>query len=351
VDIELWKQDVNLLRPIRSARERHDLRQRIFIRISEGGHYGWGEVAAQSVSVNGDASFEQVVAELRTVIAPALREAFRRDGDLPASFRAAGFISGRSSSHVAVALVEMALFDRELRRRQADISTVWPPQQVTAQQSTISLLEGGGWEVPSEAQRVRVKVRPGLVKDRFRVLQAIRKPILLDYNASADSPSDVIDDLRYVAGELEISAVEQPFEVGNLIETAKLASQISVPVSLDEGIRSLRDLDHAIRYKAASMICVKPSRVGGLTLARTLILKAQAAGLSPYIGGFFESPYGRRVLRVLADGLGVGPSDLGLVAEGGDARTELSETEYSFGVEPAERMLLSMTPISLDIRM
>ena len=87
------------------------------------------------------------------------------------------------------------------------------------------------------------------------------------------------------------------------------------------------------------MVCVKPARVGGLANARSIILRAQQLGLRVYLGGFFESPFARRVHRALANGCGITePSDLGDVALE-DEDSEVTVIASSFGVEPASSML------------
>jgi O-succinylbenzoate synthase len=128
--------------------------------------------------------------------------------------------------------------------------------------------------------------------------------------------------------------------VGNVVDSSHLAEQLDVPVSLDEGVRSVRDVAQIVRYRAAEIICVKPARVGGLANARTIILRAQEAGLRPYVGGFFESPYGRQVNRSLARSCVDQPSDLSPVdvVTDGYAR-EVDVVNGGFGVEPSLEML------------
>jgi len=84
-----------------------------------------------------------------------------------------------------------------------------------------------------------------------------------------------------------------------------------VLISLDEGVRSLRDLDQIVRYRAATIVCVKPARVGGYANARTMLERAKELGLRPYVGGFFESPFARSVNRALAWHTTDEPSDIG----------------------------------------
>jgi len=82
-----------------------------------------------------------------------------------------------------------------------------------------------------------------------------------------------------------IDAVEQPYAPGNVIDHATLAEQLSVPLSLDEGVRSPRDLEQIVRYSAAKIVCLKPPRVGGLANTRTMAQRAAALGLEPYVAG------------------------------------------------------------------
>jgi hypothetical protein len=85
---------------------------------------------------------------------------------------------------------------------------------------------------------------------------------------------------------------------------------------------------------------VKPARVGGVANARTIILRAREAGLRPYLGGFFESPYARQVNRSLAQSCVDEPSDLGpvdVVTEG--YASEVDVVDGAFGVSPSAEML------------
>jgi L-alanine-DL-glutamate epimerase-like enolase superfamily enzyme len=115
---------------------------------------------------------------------------------------------------------------------------------------------------------------------------------------------------------------------------------LDVALSIDEGLRSVRDVAQIVRYAAARMVCVKPARVGGLANARTIILAAADAGLRPYLGGFFESPYARHVHALLARNCVEEPSDIAPVAVVlGDHEREIDLCDEGFGVTPSPAML------------
>ena len=340
----LWRQDTTIRVAVRSAAQVHDERSRLFLRVEHDGVAGFGEVAPQPFALNGDASILDVIDEVRVFVVPQLQQILAREGALPSWTRVGRFAGSRAASNPAVALLEMALLDRELRAMNTSIDTLWPVHFDTPLQTTVSLIDDVTFDVHPSTARVRAKVSDvALSPAALALLGEIAKrslPVLLDYNCSARSDDDVIEQVRRIREIVDVAAVEQPYDVGNVVDTARLAQRLDVPVSIDEGIRSVRDVDQIVRYRAADLICVKPARVGGLANARTIILEARDAGLRAYVGGFFESPYARRVHRWLANNCVEEPSDVGaveVVLEGYDR--ELDVVADGFGVTPSPGML------------
>ena len=339
--VTLWRQHVTLRVPVRAASERHDERSRLFLAVEHGGVTGYGEVAPQPHDLNGDASSTDVIDEVRVFVLPQLRQILENEGDVPSWTRAARFAGSRAASNPAVALLEMALLERELRVAGALIDSLWPIRFTTPVQGTVSLLDDAEWRVDVNAVRVRAKVSgESISDDRYRLLEELDVPVLLDYNCSARSDAEVIEQVRRIRRVADVVGVEQPYAVGNVVDSARLAERLDVPVSIDEGVRSVRDVGQIVRYRAAKIICVKPARVGGLANARTIIAEAQAQGLRPYVGGFFESPYGRRVNRCLANSCVDEPSDLNPVDVVLDGYAdEVVAVAGGFGVTPSPGML------------
>jgi L-alanine-DL-glutamate epimerase-like enolase superfamily enzyme len=337
----LWRQDIEIRRPVRSAAQHHDERSRLFLAVDHLGVSGFGEVAPQPSELNGDAGIADVIDEVRVFVLPQLLQILEREGDLPSWTRVARFAGSRSASNPAVALLEMALLDRELRDARVSIDSLWPVTHDTPRQSTVSLIDDGEWAVAPDSARVRAKISTApLSATSLRRLGQLTVPVLLDYNCAASDDAQVIEQVRLLRGVVDVAAVEQPYAVGNVVDSARLAEQLDVPLSIDEGVRSIRDVAQIVRYQAAAILCVKPARVGGLANARTIILRAREAGLRPYLGGFFESPYGRRVNQWLANNCVDEPSDLNPVdvVTHGYAR-EADDVANGFGVVPSPEML------------
>jgi O-succinylbenzoate synthase len=341
VKCTLWRDDVTLVRPVSAAAQRHDARARLYVRLEHDGVAGFGEVAPQPVALNGDPSIDEVLEELDHVTVPQLLEVATREEALPSWTRLARFAGSRAASSFSVALIEMALLDRELRLNSAVISSLWPKNFDTPSQTTVSIVDLDEWSVPSDVARVRVKTTPGPLDQRaLKRLSELVVPILLDFNCSASSDEQVLKQVEQISRVATIDAVEQPYAPGNVIDHATLAEQLSVPLSLDESVRSPRDLEQIVRYSAASIVCLKPPRVGGLANTRTMAQRATSLGLAPYVGGFFESAFARRVHRLLANNCVSQPSDVDDVAVQRDSQfDELDHVAGGFGVEPSAELL------------
>jgi L-alanine-DL-glutamate epimerase-like enolase superfamily enzyme len=346
--LTLWRDDAVITQPVVAARQRHETRSRLFLRIEHDGVLGFGEVAPQPESLNGDPGVDEVIDELRLVTLPRVLSVAAREGSVPSWTRLGRFGGFRPASAVAVALVEMAVLDRELRASRLDSQSIWPRRFNTPVQATVSLLgPGEPWSIDRDVARVRVKTSPGIVSEgALEQLSRLRVPILLDFNCSARTDGDVLEQVSQVLRVTAIDAVEQPFAAGNVIDHSTLAAQLSVPVSLDEGVRNLRDLGQIARYAAARLVCIKPARVGGLANARTMALKAEELGMRSYLGGFFESPFARHVHRLLAENCISDASDLGVVAvQGALDHPEMALSRGGFGVAPSRELLAGATVI------
>jgi o-succinylbenzoate synthase len=347
MDATLYRQDVVLDQRVQASEQDHRDRTRLFLRLEHDGVEGYGEVAPQPSSLNGDPGIDEVLGALDAALLQ-LQELVSREGALPPWSRVARLGNESPPRRVASALVEMAVLDRELRVASRSIEELWPPQFVTPTQSTVSLIdEDTAWHVDATSQRVRAKTAPGPISSlSLERLASLSVPVLLDFNCSASDDEDVLAQVEQARRVCDVSAVEQPYAVGNLVDHARLAQRLEVDLSLDEGVRNLRDVSHIVRYRAASLLCVKPARVGGLANARTIIERARSLGVKVYLGGFFESPYARHVHRALANATTDEPSDVAAVAVVG-TEGEVIRVATSFGVEPSPSMLSRTTPLTV----
>jgi o-succinylbenzoate synthase len=347
MEATLYQQDVVLERHLRASEQDHRERSRLFLRLEDDGLTGYGEVDPQPHRLHGDPG----IIEVRDAIGAALvqlSDLVAREGSLPLWSRVARLGNETPPRRVASALVEMAVLDRELRSSSLSIEELWPPRFMTPLQSTVSVLdEETPWHIDTASQRVRVKTAPGsLGAVALERLSLLGMPVLLDFNCSASRDDEVLAQLEQARRVCEVVAVEQPYAVGNVVDHARLAARLEVDLSLDEGVRSLQDVAQIVRYHAATMLCVKPARVGGLANARTIVERAHSLGLKVYLGGFFESPYARHVHRALAQNTIDEPSDIGHV-DLANSDDEVSAVPISFSLEPSALMLERATALTV----
>ena len=339
MDATLYRHDVRLAYAVQGGAQRHEGRSRLYLVLRDADGVGVGEVAPQPVSLNGDPGLESVIDELREVVLPQLRAIRARDGALPSWTRVSRLHAPREASASALALVEMALLQRELVLQGLRLDELWPSHSTLRLQRSVSLVDESSWPPLSGVERVRAKVSPGAVSPKaLERLAGLSLPVILDFNATASNAQDVLGVVQRVRSVANVVAIEQPFLVGNLVDSARLGEELDVMVSLDEGVRSIRDVEQIARYGAAALVCVKPARVGGLANARTVIARARELGLGAYVGGFFESPYARAVNRVLAEHGVIEPSDVGDVEVAGED-LKVFTTETGFGLEVDEDFL------------
>jgi len=340
VKLTVWRDDATLAHVIEAAGERHELRPRLYLAIDHDGDVGYGEVAVQPAPLNGDPSVDDVVDELVTRVLPRVVLTTRHEGEPPEPARAVRLAAPRPKSRFAVAPVEMALLDLSLRRGASSLRERWPSRFATPCLATVSLLDEAPWDFGEPVARMRVKTRPGPLSHVARSqLADVGVPVILDFNASATDVDDVVAQVDEVVALAHLVAIEQPFAPGNLDDHADLASRIGVAVSLDEGVRTTLDLEQIARRQAASMVCVKPARVGGVVSAHSLIERAHELGLTAYLGGFFESAFARGVHRVLAESVLDEPSDLALVARADFDGPEVCEVPDGLGFAPGAEVL------------
>ena len=331
---EVWRRDAVLARPVSAAGQRHERRPRLLARVATAAGEGFGEVGVQPEPLNGDPGVDEVLAAWRTEVSERLGAVIAREGGLPAWSRVAQLAGPRPASRVAWALAEAALLDLELRSSGLARPAGWRDGGPVPALATVSLLDpppAGG----VGGARIRAKVRPGQWREDTVAWLADRGvEVLLDYNASGASVEEVLADEGALWDRLPVVAVEQPFAVGDLARLSALAARTGVALSVDEGVRSLHDVRLIAGHHAARLVCVKPSRVGGLAVARELCRRAAALGLRPYVGGFFESPLGRAALRMLAADAVHEPSDVAAVEVAGD--TPVVPTDGGLGYRVAD---------------
>ncbi|MGB7447820.1 MAG: o-succinylbenzoate synthase [Ornithinimicrobium sp.] len=264
---------------------------------------GWGECVAMESPLYSAEYLHGAMEVTRRWIAPALFDV--------ADLRAEAFAQhlGHLVGHpMAKAAVEMAVLDAQLRAAEVSfadylgvtVSTVPSGVSVGIHDDIPSLLQAVAGYVDAGYARIKLKIRPGADLGPVAAIRAefgAQLPFQVDANAAytlVDAPH-----LRRL-DEHNLLLIEQPLGEDDLRQHAELATMMRTPMCLDESIESVQAAADAIALKAASVVNIKPGRVGGYLQARTIHDVCRAHGLAVWCGGMLETGIGRAANAALA---------------------------------------------------
>lgn len=302
-------------RPVRTAAGTHMQRPLVLVRLevtadgSEGPVelVGWGECAALTDTTYDSEDAGTAAQALVGSLVPALLERSGAGGGLPGPSAVTEPGSTRSEWPLATAALEMAVADAHLRASGrsfagllgVDAGSVPVGAVVGLEEDDDDLVGRVAALVDAGYGRVKLKIGPGrdvgpvgAVRRRFPGLV-----LMADANG-AYTPAEL--DHLVSLDRFGLACLEQPFGRTDLATHAELARRSSTPVCLDETVGSPADVRRAIGLGACGVVCVKPSRLGGVAAALEVHRDAAAAGIPLWIGGMYESGYARSVNAVLA---------------------------------------------------
>ncbi|CAL9416713.1 o-succinylbenzoate synthase [Nocardiopsis dassonvillei] len=286
---------IRLRRPGRGRRSAGD--GPVLVRIADGeGVSGWGEVPW--------ASPEQWEA-LRSEYAPALlahgwarpTEAGAAWADLP-------------WDPALAAALDTACWDLWSRQRGTPLAHALGGERtaltagvtVPRTVSVETLITEVNRQVGAGFRRVRLEIAPGWDTEVVHAVRSRFPFLVLQADAGGryhESDEGHLEALRALDG-LELLAIEDPFDPGDLGAYARAAAELRTPVALGRPLASLADLEIAVDAEAGSAVNVDVSRLGGLTPARRAVDLAVDAGWKVWCGSSAETGVGRAATVALA---------------------------------------------------
>ena len=330
--VELVRVDIPFRTRLGTAAGVHELRTLLFIRVVANEGEGWGECAALAGGTSVDpelATVERMAAD--TAIPRLARAAAARAGRLPSGPEVPQLFGTSPPDRVLAAAFEMAVADAELRAQGRSLAQslqigngfesmpVGAVVGIPPGHDSAVLREEVDRAVATGAARVRLKIEPGWDIDPVRTVHAAHPDLALQVDANGSyRAADAVELLSPLA-YFEVVCVEQPLPAADLVAHAQLATQLRLPICLDESLSSPRRVRDALRNGSCAIACLKPARLGGLRATRAAHAECAAAGVLAFVGGFFEAGLGRAANLALAARLGQDATglvgDLGSPAE------------------------------------
>ncbi len=319
---ELVRVALPLWRPLLAAHGFEHERRLLLVRVMTDEGEGWGEcpaLVAPTYVADHRAGAELVLAEhfLPAVLAAADVTSVTLDEVCPL----VGHPTARAALHTALLDVELRRDDRSLASHLGVTATTTPVGVVLGLGRIDEVVAAAEAAVASGVVRCKLKIAPGDDLDRLLAVRAVVGPSTrLHADANAAYDLDDADALARLA-EADLELIEQPLAADALLDHARLATQITTPIALDESIDSVRRALDAVALGAASSVSNKPARLGGLDRSVALDEALEPTAGTAWMGGWWESGVGRTPLVVLAARPGrqiigdVGPTGAYLAAD------------------------------------
>lgn len=296
--VELRWVGLPLVSPFRTSFGTETDREILLVRVLTTEGEGWGECVAMREPVYSSEYVDGAAQVIKEFLLPLAH---------PDPWRAEQAFRPVHGHPMAKAALEAAILDAWLRARGMSfgefLGAVRPavPAGVSVgiMDSVPELLDAVEGYLAEGYLRIKLKIEPGWDAEPVRAVRERFPDILLQ--ADANTAYTLRDAPRLARLDpFELLLIEQPLPEDDLAGHAELARRIRTPICLDESITSARIAVDAITRGAASIVNIKPGRVGGLLEARRVHDVCAAHGVPVWCGGMLETGVGRAANVALA---------------------------------------------------
>ncbi len=263
--------------------------------IDSDGAEGWGECTAGETPSYCEEWSESCWAAMEKILAPMVigKEVERAENIWDLMKRVRG-------NRMAKAAIETACWDLEAKKLDVPLwkylggtnREIACGVSIGIQDSVEQLIEKIRVELDAGYQRIKIKIAPHW---DYEVIKRVREtfgdiPLMGDAN-SAYTLKDI--DLFKQMDEFNLMMLEQPLPHDDIIDHAKLQSEIKTPICLDEPIKSPDDARKAIELKSGKIINLKNGRVGGHSESKHIEKICRENEIPVWCGGMLEAGIGR----------------------------------------------------------
>ena len=294
--IELTEINLPLVQFFETSFGRTYERRIVLVRVEdEDGAEGWGEITCGETPGYSDEWTDSAWATTERILAPMVV-----GNECESAADVWGLMKWVRGHRMSKAAIETACWDLEAKKLGVPLwrhlggvnQEIECGVSIGIQDSIEQLFDKIQTELDAGYRRIKIKIAPHWDYD---VIRRVREkfgdiPLMGDAN-SAYTLAD-IDKLKSL-DEFNLMMLEQPLPHDDIIDHAKLQSQIKTPICLDEPIKSPEDARKAIELGSGKIINLKNGRVGGHTQSKLIEKICREAGIPVWCGGMLESGIGR----------------------------------------------------------
>ena len=300
--VEILHISMSMVGAFRTSFGTEAVRDTILLRAVADDGEGWGECGASDAPLYSGEYTRGAADVLRRHLIPALADAceFDAHGVAPA-------LSRFKENRLAKAALETAVLDADLKARGVPLShalgavrrsvpcgvSVGIADSIPALLGTVEEYLAAGY------LRIKLKIEPGWDIEPVRAVRERFGDIMLQVDANASYERGDIEHLLALDA-FDLSLVEQPLPMDDLLGHAMLGRRLAAPICLDESIVSARAAATAIELGACRIVNIKAGRVGGYLEARRIHDVCVANGVPVWCGGMLETGVGRAANVALA---------------------------------------------------
>jgi O-succinylbenzoate synthase len=298
--------DIPLVRPFRTSFGTQHVRDVLLVEaIDSDGVSGWGECVTMAWPGYSPEYTLGAIDVMRAFLIPALREAL--PGNDPVEVAAAlGTMRGHP---MAKSALSTALLDVWLRKRDQSLGdylgavhtevdcgvSVGIPTSETIEE----LMEEVGSYVDAGYRRIKLKIEPGWdIEPVARVREQWPDiPLQVDANQAYGRA-----DGAHLAelDPLNLLLIEQPLPEEDWLGHRIISEACATPICMDESILNAESAEAALEFGSATIINIKPGRVGGYLEAKAIHDVCMERSAPVWCGGMLETGIGRAANLALA---------------------------------------------------
>jgi len=272
-----------------------DSRLLFLISIQANGLTGWGEVVAAEEPRYSYETVGTAQHVIRDYLAPAmLAQPISSLNDLAtrfASFR--GHNMAKAGLELAYIDLLAQLTNQSLSRMIGGTRARVPVGVSLGIQSTVAkLLDRVEKHLSDGYQRIKLKIKPGWDIDVVGEVRRRHPQIMLSVDANSAYSITDQNHLKRL-DEFDLLMIEQPLNHDDLIDHAKLQSNLKTAICLDESITGPARARQALELGSCRIINIKIGRVGGYSQALLIHDLCFSRGIPVWCGGMLESGIGR----------------------------------------------------------
>ncbi|MFE8703302.1 o-succinylbenzoate synthase [Cytobacillus sp. FJAT-54145] len=288
--IKLYIISMPLKLPFSTHLETVSDRESIIVEVTDvDGVKGYGEVVAFSSPWYTEETVQTCYHMIRDFFIPLLQKSeIHHPSDANALF------NKLKGNHMAKAGLETALWDLYAKGEGMSLSKLLggtvskiPSGVVVGAKTLKESIEQIEQYLQSGYKRVKIKIGP---ENDLQIVSEIRKrfpDLMLMADANSAYTLKDINRLRAL-DEYNLLMIEQPLQHDDIINHAKLQSQLRTPICLDESIVTFDDAQNAVELGSCRIINIKIGRVGGLQTAKKIHDFCLEKDIPVWCGGMLE---------------------------------------------------------------